>query len=32
VALNVLADTVTLTRLIRIVPPLRWYDAMGRRT
>jgi hypothetical protein len=32
VALNVLADTVTLTRLIEIVPPLRWYDAMGRRT
>lgn len=32
VALNVLADTVTLTRLIQLVPPLRWYDAMGRRT
>lgn len=31
VLLNVLADTVTLTRLIEIVPPLRWYDAMGRR-
>jgi hypothetical protein len=32
VGLNVLADTVTLTRLIELVPPLRWYDAMGRRT
>jgi hypothetical protein len=31
VALNVLADTVTLTRMIEIVPPLRWYDAKGRR-
>jgi hypothetical protein len=31
VALNVLADTVTLTRLIEIVRPLRWYDSMGRR-
>jgi hypothetical protein len=31
VALNILADTVTLTRLIEIVPPLRWYDSMGRR-
>ena len=32
VTLNVLADTVTLSRLIELVPPLRWYDAMGRRT
>jgi hypothetical protein len=31
VALNILADTVTLTRLIEIVRPLRWYDSMGRR-
>jgi hypothetical protein len=31
VVLNVLADTVTLTRLIEIVRPLRWYDSMGRR-
>jgi len=31
VALNILADTVTLTRLIEMVRPLRWYDSMGRR-
>jgi UDP-GlcNAc:undecaprenyl-phosphate/decaprenyl-phosphate GlcNAc-1-phosphate transferase len=32
VALNVLADTVTFTRLIELVPPLRWYDTLGRRS
>jgi hypothetical protein len=32
VALNVLADTVTFTRLIEIVPPLRWYDSLGQRS
>lgn len=32
VALNVLADTVTFTRLIELVPPLRWYDSLGRRS
>lgn len=30
VALNLLAETVTLSRLIRAVPPLRWADALGR--
>jgi hypothetical protein len=30
VGLNVLADTVTLSRLIRAVPPLRWLDMLGR--
>ena len=29
VALNVLADTVSLSRLIDAVPPLRWYDRIG---
>jgi UDP-GlcNAc:undecaprenyl-phosphate/decaprenyl-phosphate GlcNAc-1-phosphate transferase len=29
VTLNVLADTVTLSRLIDGVPPLRWYDRLG---
>jgi hypothetical protein len=28
--LNVLAETVTLSRLIQVVPPLRWYDGLGR--
>jgi hypothetical protein len=31
VALNVLADTVTLSRLIQLVRPLRWYDGLGTR-
>jgi UDP-GlcNAc:undecaprenyl-phosphate GlcNAc-1-phosphate transferase len=30
VGLNVLADTVTLSRLIEAIPPLRWYDRFGR--
>ena len=30
VALNVLADTVTLSRLIDAVGPLRWFDRLGR--
>ncbi len=30
VALNVLADTVTLSRIIEIMPPLRWIDRTGR--
>jgi hypothetical protein len=28
--LNVLADTVTLSRVIDAVPPLRWFDRLGR--
>jgi UDP-GlcNAc:undecaprenyl-phosphate GlcNAc-1-phosphate transferase len=31
VAMNVAADTVTLSRVIDAVPPLRWFDAFGRR-
>jgi UDP-N-acetylmuramyl pentapeptide phosphotransferase/UDP-N-acetylglucosamine-1-phosphate transferase len=31
VVLNVLADTVTLSRLIELAPPLRWYDGLGTR-
>ncbi|MEW6059449.1 MAG: hypothetical protein AB1551_04790 [Actinomycetota bacterium] len=30
VGLNVLADTVTLSRLIQAFPPLRWLDSLGR--
>jgi UDP-GlcNAc:undecaprenyl-phosphate/decaprenyl-phosphate GlcNAc-1-phosphate transferase len=30
-ALQVAAETVTISRLIRAVPPLRWFDALGRR-
>jgi UDP-N-acetylmuramyl pentapeptide phosphotransferase/UDP-N-acetylglucosamine-1-phosphate transferase len=30
-ALQVLAETVTLSRVIAAVPPLRWYDRLGRR-
>ncbi|MBI4260347.1 MAG: hypothetical protein HY658_07255 [Actinobacteria bacterium] len=30
VALNIVAETVTLSRLIRSVPPLAWYDRLGR--
>jgi hypothetical protein len=31
VALNVVADTITLSRVIGSVPPLRWFDQLGRR-
>jgi len=31
VAMNVVADTVTLSRVIDAVPPLRWFDRIGRR-
>ena len=31
-ALHVVAETVTLTRVIRAVPPLRWFDDLGRRS
>jgi UDP-GlcNAc:undecaprenyl-phosphate GlcNAc-1-phosphate transferase len=30
VALNVLGDTVSLSRAIDVVPPLRWFDHLGR--
>jgi UDP-GlcNAc:undecaprenyl-phosphate GlcNAc-1-phosphate transferase len=30
VALHVAGETVTLSRLIRAVPPLRWWDRLGR--
>jgi UDP-GlcNAc:undecaprenyl-phosphate/decaprenyl-phosphate GlcNAc-1-phosphate transferase len=30
-ALHVLAETVTLSRLIEVVPPVRWFDGLGRR-
>jgi UDP-GlcNAc:undecaprenyl-phosphate/decaprenyl-phosphate GlcNAc-1-phosphate transferase len=30
VALHVVSETVTLSRLIRTVPLLRWFDALGR--
>jgi hypothetical protein len=30
VVLNLLAETVTLSRIIRSVPPLRWFDDLGR--
>jgi UDP-GlcNAc:undecaprenyl-phosphate GlcNAc-1-phosphate transferase len=29
-ALHVLADTVTLSRIIQAVPPLQWFDGLGR--
>ena len=29
--LQVLAETVTISRTIDRVPPLRWYDRIGRR-
>jgi hypothetical protein len=32
VGLNVLAETVTLSRVIDATPPLRWYDRVGTRT
>ncbi len=31
VALNVVADTVSFSRVIEAVPPLRWLDGLGRR-
>jgi hypothetical protein len=31
VALNVLAETVTLSRAIDAIPPLRWFDRLGTR-
>lgn len=30
VVLNVVADTVSFSRIIETVPPLRWFDALGR--
>jgi UDP-N-acetylmuramyl pentapeptide phosphotransferase/UDP-N-acetylglucosamine-1-phosphate transferase len=30
--LHLLAETVTLSRLIDATPPLRWFDRLGRRT
>jgi hypothetical protein len=32
VALQVAAETVTISRLIEAVPPLRWFDRLGRRS
>ncbi len=29
-ALHLVADTVTFSRIIRAVPPLRWFDGLGR--
>jgi UDP-GlcNAc:undecaprenyl-phosphate GlcNAc-1-phosphate transferase len=31
VGLNVVADTVTFSRVVEAVPPLRWLDGLGRR-
>ena len=31
VALNVVADTVSFSRVIEATPPLRWLDGLGRR-
>jgi hypothetical protein len=31
VALNVVAETVSFSRVIERIPPLRWVDALGRR-
>jgi hypothetical protein len=31
VVLNVVAETVSFSRLIDRTPPLRWVDALGRR-
>jgi hypothetical protein len=30
IGLNVLAETVTFTRTIDAIPPLRWFDRLGR--
>src|SRR5206468_2421402 len=31
VGLNAVAETVTLSRVVDAVPPLRWFDRVGRR-
>jgi UDP-GlcNAc:undecaprenyl-phosphate GlcNAc-1-phosphate transferase len=31
VILTVVGETITLSRVIRAVPPLRWFDGLGRR-
>ena len=30
VVINAVAETVTLSRVIEAIPPLRWFDALGR--
>ena len=30
VLIHVLSETVTLSRIIRAIPPLRWFDDLGR--
>ncbi len=30
VVVNAVAETVTLSRVIEAVPPLRWFDGLGR--
>jgi hypothetical protein len=30
IGLNVLAETVTFSRTIEAIPPLRWFDRLGR--
>jgi hypothetical protein len=30
IGLNVLAETITFTRTVEAVPPLRWFDRLGR--
>ena len=30
VVLNVVAETVTLSRVIEVLPPLRWFDRLGQ--
>jgi hypothetical protein len=30
IGLNVLAETVTFSRTIEVIPPLRWFDRLGR--
>jgi hypothetical protein len=30
VALHAVAETVTLSRVIALTPPLRWFDQLGR--
>jgi UDP-N-acetylmuramyl pentapeptide phosphotransferase/UDP-N-acetylglucosamine-1-phosphate transferase len=32
VVLQVVAETVTISRVVEAVPPLRWFDRLGRRT
>ncbi len=31
VALNVLSEVVSFSRIIEATPPLRWFDRVGRR-